>query len=84
MWNICIIAIAFAIIANLISAPTYGMIFVAIVLLDLIAVFMLIHIVRSGRFSRMGIASLGVLAAYTLLDAVLRSTVGVRVLDAVL
>jgi hypothetical protein len=84
MWIICVIAVAFALIVDFISAPTYGLVFLAIVVLDLTAVVVLVRIVRLGKFSRIGITLLGLIAAFTLLDVGLRSMMGVRVLDAIL
>lgn len=84
MWIICTIIVALALVADFVSTAAYGSIFLAIVVSDLIAIAMLVRLAQLRRFSQIGIGLLGLVAAFTLLDVGLRSTVGVRILDAIL
>jgi hypothetical protein len=84
MWIICAIIVVLALVADFVSTAVYSSIFLWIVVSDLIAIAILVRLAQLKKFSQIGIGLLGLVAAFTLLDVGLRSTLGVRVLDAIL
>lgn len=73
--------VTFALVADFVSAPAYGAVFLAIALSDAIAIAILVWQLRLKKISPLGACLPALVVAFTLLDVGLRMIVGVRVLD---
>lgn len=81
MWIICTLIASIALVADFLSAPTYGLIFLLIIISDLVALAILTWLINSKGVSAKGALLPGFIAAFTLIDVGLRSIFGMRLLD---
>ena len=79
--SFALLFVALGVLLDLVSAPTYGLIFLSILTCDLLAIMLLIRLHKQKTIVRVVCVAFGLVAVYTMGDMLLRVTIGVRVLD---